>query len=179
MTSLTGHLQSWACVVFLTTCCCMGLFWMVLAFLLLRWWNQTLLNATYDYIQASFLRTFCFVEELNHNLELELSGDEVPMNENALVLPNHQNHDWGHIFYLASHRGTLAGIRTVLKGSSKFIPFFGWVMWLNNWPLMSMSRDGLSHTHIHAPTINIITHIQPINIHFININSNTCFTSNL
>jgi 1-acyl-sn-glycerol-3-phosphate acyltransferase len=110
----------------------------VLAMFTIRPVSKTAFIAVMDWLQDSYLKTFIYWLERNRNLTMELTGDKLPdHHENALVLPNHQNHDWAHIYILGNRRNHLSSIRTVLKGATKFIPGFGLSMWLANWPYVS------------------------------------------
>lgn len=120
--------------IFLFVTVCAGVVWQLLSFLLVKPFSRSKHNELMAMCQGSYLKCFCYL--MDQSIKLELSGDEID-SENAVFLPNHMNHDWAHLFLIHHHRGNLDGVRTVLKGSTKFIPGFGQVMYLNNWPYVS------------------------------------------
>jgi 1-acyl-sn-glycerol-3-phosphate acyltransferase len=137
MAKILEHVGSLCLFLYVWTAICFGACIQVLSLVLIRPFSRkTHANFMY-YIQGTFLTNISFFLERNGNLNLELTGDKMPNGENCLVLPNHQNHDWGHIYTLANRRRNLGAVRTVLKKVTQYIPGFGTCMWLNNWPFVS------------------------------------------
>jgi len=93
----------------------------------LRWCN---------FLQDTFLSQAVYFLEREPNISIELTGDEVPPNENALLIPNHLNHDYGPLYCFAFRKNMLGNVRTILKVLFKFLPGFGWSMYLNGWPFV-------------------------------------------
>lgn len=64
-----------------------------------------------------------------YGTEVVFSGDEAPMRENALVLPNHQEmSDITVLFRLARRKGRLGDMKWFVKDSLKYVPGIGWGM---------------------------------------------------
>jgi 1-acyl-sn-glycerol-3-phosphate acyltransferase len=91
-------------------------------------------------IQDSWLTQIVFLLEFGVGVKLRLTGER-PGAEAALVLPNHQTHDWVVMYSLAARMGTLGLVRTVIKKVISYIPGFGWGMYLCYWPFVSRSYD--------------------------------------
>eukprot|EP00667_Euglena_gracilis_P015683 EG_transcript_16321 len=81
---------------------------------------------------------------LQGRFDFVLTGDELPDRESALVLCNHQSNDWAAIYCLAIRRLNIGAVRCFLKNSLKYIPGFGWGMYLMSWPCLSRDweKDG-------------------------------------
>jgi 1-acyl-sn-glycerol-3-phosphate acyltransferase len=76
-------------------------------------------------VQASYLAPFVYLIERHSNLVIRQTGDLIPQNESALILPNHLNQDWAPLYSFALRCQMLGGIRCVLKDIYKYIPGFG------------------------------------------------------
>lgn len=69
--------------------------------------------------------------ERQNGIRVRVTGDEVPLRENALVLPNHQSiTDIMVLLCLAWRCGRLADMKFFVKDVVKWFPGFGWGMWL-------------------------------------------------
>jgi len=69
-------------------------------------------------------------ERLN-GIEVRVTGDRVPMRENALLLPNHQSMaDVMVLLCFAWRCGRLGDLKFFVKDGVKWFPGFGWGMWL-------------------------------------------------
>jgi lysophosphatidic acid acyltransferase/lysophosphatidylinositol acyltransferase len=88
------------------------------------------------WIQGSFIVQFVFWMEYVLGIELRVTG-EMPRTEAALVIPNHQGHDWVHMYCMAFRIGTLGFVRTVIKKVISMVPGLGWAMYLTYWPFVS------------------------------------------
>lgn len=87
-------------------------------------------------LQEQFLVPFVFFMETVARIELRVTGVWPPC-EGSLVLANHLTHDWAPMYLMAMRQGTLAYVRTVIKKSMSYVPFFGWGMTLCYWPFVS------------------------------------------
>ena len=92
-------------------------------------------------LQQEFLTVLVLLVERHKKLRIYFSGDAPPPpKEAALVLPNHAaaHGDWAPLFSLAARQGggMLGAVKTVIKDVAKWIPGFGWTMYLANWPFL-------------------------------------------
>jgi len=63
--------------------------------------------------------------------DIYFSGDEIPNYESALVISNHRSFcDWSFVFCLAFRKGMLGCCNFFAKDSIKYVPGFGWGIWL-------------------------------------------------
>jgi 1-acyl-sn-glycerol-3-phosphate acyltransferase len=87
-------------------------------------------------IQGSWLCNMVFLIEEFLGIQLQVHG-AFPSAEPALVLANHLTHDWLAIYTMGFRNGMLPFVRTVIKKSASYIPFFGWGMTFCFWPFVS------------------------------------------
>jgi len=52
-------------------------------------------------VQAAYLAPFVYIIERYANVTLRQTGDALPQDESALILPNHLNQDWAPLYCLA------------------------------------------------------------------------------
>lgn len=88
------------------------------------------------WVQGSWLSNMVFLMENFLGIQLQVHG-EFPGAEPALVLANHLTHDWAPMYCMCFRTGMLAYVRTVIKKSASYIPFFGWGMTFCFWPFVS------------------------------------------
>jgi 1-acyl-sn-glycerol-3-phosphate acyltransferase len=93
-------------------------------------------------IQQSFLVAFVWQVEHLIGVKVRVTG-EMPRAEPALVLPNHQGHDWAPMYSVAYRIGTIGLVRTVIKKAVKHVPGIGWFLSMTYWPFVSrdFARD--------------------------------------
>jgi 1-acyl-sn-glycerol-3-phosphate acyltransferase len=92
-------------------------------------------------LQNQFLIAFVWLYERNHSgLTVHVSGDDLPAGESALIVSNHvaSHGDWAPMYSLVARQSStsLGGFKCVIKDVAKWIPGFGWCMWLLNWPFL-------------------------------------------
>eukprot|EP00750_Incisomonas_marina_P021366 INCI4330.1.p1 GENE.INCI4330.1~~INCI4330.1.p1 ORF type:complete len:372 (-),score=41.70 INCI4330.1:103-1140(-) len=89
-------------------------------------------------LQHNYLLVFTWCIEAPAGRRVYFSGDTIPQNESALVVPNHAaaHGDWAPLYSLAARSNGLGSVKTVSKDILKFVPFFGWGMWLMQWPFL-------------------------------------------
>ncbi|KAI8979128.1 acyltransferase-domain-containing protein [Mycotypha africana] len=78
-----------------------------------------------------------YIFERRKQAHITFSGDKLPMEENALVISNHQS--WTDIYLIhavANRKGMLQNCKYFVKDSIKYLPFFGWGMWLAGFPFV-------------------------------------------
>jgi 1-acyl-sn-glycerol-3-phosphate acyltransferase len=92
-------------------------------------------------VQAAYLAPFVYMIERHSNLVIRQTGDAIPPNESALILPNHLNQDWAPLYSLALRCQMLGGIRCVLKDMYKFIPGFGLSMMMSDFLFLRRKWD--------------------------------------
>jgi len=127
---LLWYTVSWGCAL------------VVLLFILLSPFKQRTFIDVGAWIQSSFLELLVGTMEVFANIEVEISGDYIPPRENAMVLPNHLNHDWAPLYCMAYRLRMLGWVKTVIKQVVQYVPGFGWVMWILYWPFIK--RDWAS-----------------------------------
>ncbi len=70
-------------------------------------------------------------------IKIEVVGDALPMNENAILLPNHQSTaDIPPLLWLAWKHGMADNIKWFVKDPIKWIPGVGWGLWLLGTPFV-------------------------------------------
>lgn len=97
------------------------------------------------FLQNQFLLSFVWMYEGSHSsLNIFVSGDELPTQESALLVCNHvaSHGDWAPAYSLIARLHGLGGFKCVVKDIAKWIPGFGWCMWLLNWPLLKRNWAG-------------------------------------
>ena len=87
--------------------------------------------------QNHFLALVVHLLEKWCSLEIKISGELPTNSESSIIIPNHLSHDWPVICALAYHRKSLGNLKIVIKGIVKFVPGFGWSIWLMFWPFVS------------------------------------------
>ncbi|CAG8589821.1 782_t:CDS:10 [Diversispora eburnea] len=66
-----------------------------------------------------------------HKAKITFSGDQIPSNESAIVISNHRSYsDFYMLHSVAMRRKMLPHVKYFAKDSLKYIPFFGFGMWL-------------------------------------------------
>ena len=62
-------------------------------------------------------------------IEIEISGDDLPMRENVMVIANHQAMtDINTLFRLARRQGRIGDLKWFVKDAIKYVPGIGWGM---------------------------------------------------
>jgi len=116
-------------------------FYMVLSFVLCRYTlGERLYLQMAKFWQESYLVQLVFCLEGCVNIKLRVTGTK-PVSEPALVLANHQTHDWVVMYSMAIRTGTLGLVRTVIKKVISYVPGFGWGMWMCYWPFVSRNYN--------------------------------------
>ncbi|KAI9338641.1 acyltransferase-domain-containing protein [Pilaira anomala] len=97
----------------------------------LRPFSERLMVRINSKLVGTVWRIMQYVFEKRKKAHITFSGDKIPYKENALVVCNHQSSiDIYLINALASRRGMLDNCKYFVKDSVKYLPFFGWGMWL-------------------------------------------------
>ncbi|CAG8564404.1 5607_t:CDS:2, partial [Paraglomus occultum] len=72
-----------------------------------------------------------YIFERRHKGKISYSGDELSSGDSAIVISNHRSFsDFYMLHSIAVRRNMLPHLKYFAKDSLKFIPFFGWGMWL-------------------------------------------------
>jgi 1-acyl-sn-glycerol-3-phosphate acyltransferase len=67
------------------------------------------------------------LSEITHGIGIQVTGDDVPPGENAIVVANHQQMaDITFILFFAHQKGRLGDMKWVLKDIIKYVPGVGW-----------------------------------------------------
>jgi 1-acyl-sn-glycerol-3-phosphate acyltransferase len=123
-----GHLKGWpaAGLLFVTVLLCNALQMLSLVFWpvsrpLVRRINREIANAWWSLCDL-------WAEHL-WKIDIEITGDEVPHGENALVISNHRTMaDITTLFRLARRKGRLGDLKWFAKDVMKYMPGVGWGM---------------------------------------------------
>ncbi|CAO3597585.1 unnamed protein product [Absidia cylindrospora] len=84
-----------------------------------------------SYLVGTVWRVLQTVFEKRKKGHITFSGDIVPASESALVISNHRSWiDFYMIHSVAIRRNMLPNCKYFVKDSIKWLPFFGWGMWL-------------------------------------------------
>lgn len=85
--------------------------------------NSTLAGTVWYCIQTVF--------EKKHKAKITYSGDSIPEKENAIVIVNHRSYDdFLLVNSVAFRKGMIKSLKYFAKDSLKFLPAFGWGMYL-------------------------------------------------
>jgi 1-acyl-sn-glycerol-3-phosphate acyltransferase len=77
------------------------------------------------------------VGELLYDVKLVVTGDAVPMRENALLIANHQQmSDITFLFGYARSKDRLGDLKFFVKDPIKYVPGVGWGMWFLDCPFL-------------------------------------------
>ncbi|KAI8380308.1 acyltransferase-domain-containing protein [Blakeslea trispora] len=98
---------------------------------ILRPFSERLLVKINSTLVGTVWKVMQYVFERRKKAHVTFSGHPIPHQENALVLCNHQS--WSDIYLIhsvANRRGMLKNCKYFVKDSIKYLPFFGWGMWL-------------------------------------------------
>jgi 1-acyl-sn-glycerol-3-phosphate acyltransferase len=88
---------------------------------------------TFRGINRWFADTWCGwtvkAADIFQNIKARISGDDLPMRENAVVFSNHQQMpDITFLLFLARTKGTLGDVKWFAKDIIKYVPTIGWGM---------------------------------------------------
>ena len=87
--------------------------------------------------QNHFLALVVHLLEKWCSLQINVSGELPENSESSIIIPNHLSHDWPVICSLAYHKTSLGNLKILIKDVAKFVPGFGWSIWLMFWPFVS------------------------------------------
>ncbi|CAO0791885.1 unnamed protein product [Mucor circinelloides] len=97
----------------------------------LRPFSERLMVRINSKLVGTVWKVMQYVFERRKKAHITFSGDKIPYKENALILANHQA--WTDIYLIhsvANRRDMLYNCKYFVKDSIKYLPFFGWGMWL-------------------------------------------------
>ncbi|KAG1052830.1 hypothetical protein G6F43_005049 [Rhizopus delemar] len=99
--------------------------------LILRPFSETLIVKINSELIGTVWKVMQYIFERRKKAHITFSGDKIPYEENALVISNHVS--WTDVYLihaLANRRNMLKNCKYFIKDSLKWLPFFGWGMWL-------------------------------------------------
>jgi len=100
--------------------------WREYIYMFIQWW-YTLLIITV---------------ELGAKLRCIVTGDRIPVGERAVIISNHPSEcDWINFFSLAYRKGTLGGLKIMLKKEIRFLPAIGQAMDTLEWIFVERKRE--------------------------------------
>jgi lysophosphatidic acid acyltransferase/lysophosphatidylinositol acyltransferase len=123
-------------LAYITLIASIGVSFVFILYLFVRPFSEGTFLRIGCWIQGSFLVHFAFFIEIVLGIKLDVRG-VMPPAEGALVIANHQTHDWVPMYSIAYRIGTLAYVRTVIKKVVSYVPGMGWGMWALYWPFVS------------------------------------------
>ncbi|KAG0182290.1 hypothetical protein DFQ28_007252 [Apophysomyces sp. BC1034] len=98
---------------------------------ILRPFSERLVMRINSHIVGLVWKTMQVIFERTKKAHITFSGDQIPSGESALVISNHRS--WTDFYMLHSvaiRRRMLQNCKYFVKDSIKWLPFFGWGMWL-------------------------------------------------
>ncbi|KAG2225738.1 hypothetical protein INT45_011406 [Circinella minor] len=98
---------------------------------LLRPFSERLLVRINSSLVGTVWKVMQHIFEKRQKARITYSGDIIPQNESAIVISNHRS--WTDFYLLHSvaiRRNMLSNCKYFVKDSIKWLPFFGWGMWL-------------------------------------------------
>ncbi|KAJ8653165.1 hypothetical protein O0I10_011214 [Lichtheimia ornata] len=98
---------------------------------LLRPFSEKLLVRINSRLVGTMWTAMQYIFERRQKARITYSGDRLPDKESAIVISNHRS--WTDFYLLHSvaiRRGMLSNCKYFVKDSLKWLPFFGWGMWL-------------------------------------------------
>ncbi|KAF9210349.1 hypothetical protein BGZ59_009543 [Podila verticillata] len=82
-------------------------------------------------VAGSMWKVMQWIMERRHKAQITFSGDKIPNHESALVFGNHRSFTDFYMFHsIAARRGMVNYMKYFAKDSLKYIPFYGWGMWI-------------------------------------------------
>ncbi|KAF8937697.1 hypothetical protein EDD21DRAFT_367480 [Dissophora ornata] len=82
-------------------------------------------------VAGSMWKVMQMIMEKKHKAVITFSGDKIPHRESAIVFANHRSFTDFYMFHsVACRRGMLNYLKYFAKDSLKYIPFYGWGMWI-------------------------------------------------
>lgn len=125
---LRGHVLGWLAVLFLFPTLMLGNAFQTLSVVLLPF-SRRAFRAVNRFIANTWWGLCVSVARGFHGVRVELTGDELPPDENVIVVPNHQSMaDITVLFDPAADRGRLGDLKWYVKDVLKYVPGVGWGM---------------------------------------------------
>ncbi|KAG0352514.1 hypothetical protein BGZ54_002718 [Gamsiella multidivaricata] len=99
--------------------------------LFLRPFSRRLFFEVNARVAGSMWKVMQMIMEKKHKAVITFSGDKIPHHESALVFGNHRSFVDFYMFHsVAARRGMVNYMKYFAKDSLKYIPFYGWGMWI-------------------------------------------------
>ncbi|KAI9295177.1 acyltransferase-domain-containing protein [Neoconidiobolus thromboides FSU 785] len=93
-----------------------------------------------SYLLSTMWQVMQYIFEDKRQAKITFSGDFIPDDESAMVISNHRSwSDYYMINAVANRKNMLGHIRYFIKDSLKYLPFFGWGMYLMG--MLFLKRD--------------------------------------
>jgi lysophosphatidic acid acyltransferase/lysophosphatidylinositol acyltransferase len=78
------------------------------------------------------------------NGKIKAYGDPLRKDSKCILFANHQDsRDWLVGFCLAYHSDAIGGMKCIMKNTLAFLPVFGWLMFLSDFPFIKRSKTAL------------------------------------
>jgi len=89
------------------------------------------------FIADTFWIHLCWTIEFWGRCKVKISGDRIPERETVIIMANHRWFlDWLMFFLVAARKGRLGCVKLFAKASIRWIPGFGWGMWILDFPFL-------------------------------------------
>ncbi|CAO3566497.1 hypothetical protein BGZ70_000960 [Mortierella alpina] len=99
--------------------------------ILLQPFSKSLFFEVNARVAGSMWKVMQLIMEKKHKAAITFSGDKIPHHESAIVFGNHRSFVDFYMFHtVAARRGMLNYMKYFAKDSLKYIPFYGWGMWI-------------------------------------------------
>ncbi|KAG4090181.1 hypothetical protein H8356DRAFT_1005809 [Neocallimastix lanati (nom. inval.)] len=122
--------------------CLIGNFFQILSYIIYPF-NKQLFNDINAFLAGSVWYILQFMFEKVRHGKITYSGDLLPNDESAIVLPNHRSYvDFYLVHSVGLRKKQLPNLKYFLKDSLKFLPAFGWGMYFMK--MIFVKRDWTS-----------------------------------
>jgi 1-acyl-sn-glycerol-3-phosphate acyltransferase len=143
---------AYAGIIYNSLQCIVGLLYPIIGAKRVQIWNNYI-------VHVFWVQLTLFIEKFA-GITYHYSGDKVKLRESAVVITNHQSFvDWLMCFPLAMRKGMLGCCNFFAKDSIKWIPGFGWGIWLKgsvmlkrNW---DQDRSSIEKTFKHITDVKV------------------------
>eukprot|EP00741_Cyanophora_paradoxa_P025218 tig00000350_g24343.t1 len=127
---------------FIWACCLAGNVGQILSALFVQPFSRKWHLKINAFFQDQLLSLAVLVVDNSPSIEFLYGGDTATPNENGIVVLNHLSYvDWAFIYGLSKRNEKLGALKFLLKDPIKYIPGFGWGMWMLDWLFMKRNWE--------------------------------------
>ncbi|GAM22241.1 hypothetical protein SAMD00019534_054160 [Acytostelium subglobosum LB1] len=78
-------------------------------------------------VASIWFKFVVFAFTVLHGIKITIYGDDVPEDENAVIIMNHPSEiDWAYTWILGAMKNSLGNIKIIMKDEIKYVPGVGW-----------------------------------------------------